>query len=56
VIFKSRKGGSFCLEDEQTRSLWEEPRFVMTVGFGEGAKGINSSTPSAFASFDEFWY
>jgi hypothetical protein len=33
---KSRKGRSFHLEDEWTRSVREDPRFVMTVGFGEG--------------------
>jgi hypothetical protein len=34
-IQTSRGMDSLCLEDEWTRSVWEEPRSVVTIGYGK---------------------
>jgi hypothetical protein len=30
---KYQKGKFLCMEDERMRSIWEEPRSVVTIGY-----------------------
>jgi hypothetical protein len=50
-----KKGRSFHLEDERTRSIREDPRSVTTIGFGEGVQAL---TPRLLQSLRvrKFWY
>jgi hypothetical protein len=47
VRFKYQKGISFHLEDEQMRSVREDPRSVATVRFEEGAQALTPRLPQS---------